>query len=68
MAGAASALAAVEDRTLAGKIIVYSALHDMGLVPLVKLAERHHSVAARLQHGSWGLAAEEELLRVAVGG
>ena len=37
MAGATDGIAAVENRTLAGKIIVYPMLHDLGLIPLVDL-------------------------------
>ncbi len=67
MAGAIDGLAAVENRTLAGKIIVYPQLHDLGLTPLNQLAARFPSVAAKLQGGAWCKAAEEELLRVAAG-
>jgi hypothetical protein len=65
MAGAMDGLAAVENRTLAGKIIVYPALHDLDLLPLSSLAARFPTVAERLDHGQWSLAAEQELLRVA---
>ncbi|NLE29950.1 MAG: alcohol dehydrogenase catalytic domain-containing protein [Phycisphaerae bacterium] len=65
MAGAVEGLAAVENRTLAGKIIVYPMLHELGLVPLAKLAEKFPTVAAKLDQGGWTKAAEEELLKVA---
>jgi len=65
MAGATDGIAAVENRTLAGKIIVYPTLHDVGLVPLVDLHKSFPTVAAKLDHGQWTKAAEEELLRVA---
>jgi threonine dehydrogenase-like Zn-dependent dehydrogenase len=65
MAGAVEGLAAVENRTLAGKIIVYPMLHETGLVPLAKLGEKFPSVAAKLDKGGWTKAAEEELLKVA---
>jgi hypothetical protein len=65
MAGAAQAIAAVENRSLAGKIIVYPALHDVGLVPLTDLSRRFPTVSRKLDHGRWTLAAEEELLEVA---
>ena len=65
MAGAADGIAAVENRTLAGKIIVYPKLHDVGLIPLVDLHKSFPTVAAKLDHGQWNKAAEEELLRVA---
>jgi threonine dehydrogenase-like Zn-dependent dehydrogenase len=65
MAGAADGIAAVENRTLAGKILVYPRLHELGLVPLAQLAERFPTVAAKLNRGIWTKAAEEELLKVA---
>ncbi|MGD0388508.1 MAG: alcohol dehydrogenase catalytic domain-containing protein [Tepidisphaeraceae bacterium] len=65
IAGAADGIAAVENRTLAGKIIVYPMLHDVGLIPLSELPKRFPTVAAKLDHGAWCLAAEQELLRVA---
>jgi threonine dehydrogenase-like Zn-dependent dehydrogenase len=65
MAGAIDGIACVENRTLAGKIIVYPMLHDLGLVPLAELSGRFPSVAEKLDRGKWTLAAEVELLRVA---
>lgn len=67
MAGAQEGLTAVEHRTLAGKIIVYPSLHRTGLIPLTEMADRFPSVAAKLGHGQWNRAAEEEFLRVAEG-
>ncbi len=68
MAGATEGIAAVENRTLAGKIIVYPQLHEIGLIPLVKLADKYPTVAAKLDpHGGWTKTAEEELLKVAIG-
>lgn len=65
MAGAIEGIACVENRTLAGKIIVYPMLHNIGLIPLSELAEQFPSVAEKLDDGKWTHAAEEELLRVA---
>ena len=65
MAGALEGLAAVENRTLAGKIVIYPQLHELGLVPLNTLAKVRPTVAAKLDHGNWSLAAEQELLKVA---
>lgn len=65
MAGAKDGIAAVENRTLAGKIIVYPQLHDLPLTPLADLATKYPTVAAKLQAGQWTKEAEEELLRVA---
>lgn len=66
MAGATDGIAAVENRTLAGKIIVYPMLHSLGLTPLSELPKKFPSVAAKLDNGRWCKAAEQELLRVAV--
>ncbi|HOC57467.1 MAG TPA: alcohol dehydrogenase catalytic domain-containing protein [Verrucomicrobiota bacterium] len=65
MAGATAGITAVENRTLAGKIVVYPMLHDMGLIPLVDLHQHYPTVAAKLVNGQWTKAAEDELLRVA---
>ncbi len=64
MAGAAQAIAAVENRSLAGKIIVYPALHDVGLVPLAELERAFPGVGRKLEGGRWTRAAEEELLKI----
>lgn len=65
MAGAIDGIASVENRTLAGKIIVYPMLHGVGLIPLCKLGEQFPSVAAKLDRGKWTRDAERELLSVA---
>ncbi len=65
MAGATDGIAAVENRTLAGKIIVYPMLHDLGLTPLSELGNKFPTVAAKLNHGAWTKSAEIELLRIA---
>ena len=65
MAGAIDGIASVENRTLAGKIIVYPMLHDVGLIPLSELGAHFPTVAAKLDGGKWTRAAEQELLRVA---
>lgn len=64
MAGAIDGLNAVENRTLAGKIVVYPMLHRVGLIPLTKLAEEFPSVAEKLDRGAWSKEAEAELLRI----
>lgn len=66
MAGAAEGIRAVENRTLAGKIIVYPQIRsDIGLIPLTELDKHFPSVAEKLEDGKWNRAAEEELLKVA---
>lgn len=67
LGGAIEGMAAIENRTLAGKIVVYPALRELGLIPLSRLAEVFPSVAAKLDHGRWTAEAEKELLRVAGG-
>jgi len=65
MAGAMDGLAAVENRALAGKIIVYPMLHETPLIPLSRMGEFFPTVAEKLDGGMWCKAAEDELLRVA---
>jgi len=67
MSGATDGIAAVENRTLAGKIIVYPMLHEVGLIPLAELDKHFPTVAEKLDHGRWTREAEQELLRVAGG-
>ena len=63
--GVAAALAAVEARSSGGKIVVYPALHDLGLVRLSELAGRFPAVAAKLHDGQWTAEAEAALIAVA---
>ena len=67
MSGATDGIAAVESRALAGKIIVYPMLHDVGLIPLAELEKHFPTVAEKLDNGRWTREAERELLRVAGG-
>ena len=64
MAGAIDGIASVENRTLAGKIIVYPMLHDVGLIPLSELGRHYPTVAEKLDGGKWTREAEQELLSV----
>lgn len=65
MKGATDGIKAIENRTLAGKIIVYPMLHNVPLIPLSELHKHYPTVAAKLQNGQWNKAAEQELLAVA---
>jgi hypothetical protein len=65
MAGAIDGIASVENRTLAGKIIVYPMLHDVGLIPLAEMSRQFPTVAEKLDHGKWTRDAERELLGIA---
>jgi threonine dehydrogenase-like Zn-dependent dehydrogenase len=65
MAGAIDGIASVENRTLAGKIIVYPMLHGVGLIPLNELGRHFPTVAEKLDDNKWTREAEQELLRVA---
>jgi threonine dehydrogenase-like Zn-dependent dehydrogenase len=65
MEGVTDALAAVEARTSGGKIVVYPALHDLGMVRLSELAARLPAVARELRDGRWTRAAEDALLSAA---
>ena len=62
MAGAIEGIRAVEHRTLAGKILVYPALTEMGLIPLEELHKELPEVAAKLKNGRWTEEAERTLL------
>lgn len=64
MAGAIDGIKAVEERTMAGKIIVYPMLADVPLIPLHELEKHFPTVAAKLENGQWCKAAEEELVSV----
>ncbi len=63
MAGAIDGIRAVENRTLAGKILVYPSLRDLPLTPLTKLGDVLPAVAKKLDAGRWTQAAEKELLK-----
>lgn len=65
MKGATDGIKAIENRTLAGKIIVYPMLHELPLTPLSELKNVYPTVAAKLKNGQWNKDAEHELLRVA---
>jgi threonine dehydrogenase-like Zn-dependent dehydrogenase len=65
MEGVTDALAAVEARTSGGKIVVYPALHGLGMVRLADLPARFPTVAAALADGRWTRAAEDALLAAA---
>lgn len=65
MQGAIDGIKAIENRTLAGKIIVYTMLHDLPLTPLSELGKVYPTVAAKLVNGQWNKDAEQELLKVA---
>lgn len=65
MAGATDGIKAIENRTLAGKIIVYPMLHNVPLTPLSELHKSFPTVAAKLKNGQWNKDAEQELLKVA---
>jgi len=65
MAGAADGLAALRDRTMAGKIVIYPSLHEVGLLSLAELRGDFPTVASKLDDGHWSVEAERELLKVA---
>ena len=65
MAGATDGIKAIENRTLAGKIIVYPSLHNVPLIPLNELHKKYPTVAALLKDGQWNKQAEAEFLKVA---
>ena len=65
MAGAIDGIRAVENRLMAGKIIVYPELRDLPLIPLSTLGEKYPSVAKKLNNGIWTKEAEQELIKIA---
>ena len=67
MAGVIDGLRAVENRMMAGKIVVYPALKDLPLIPLREIEQHYPTVAEKLERGLWNPAAEAELLRAAGG-
>jgi threonine dehydrogenase-like Zn-dependent dehydrogenase len=60
---AVEGIRAVENRLMAGKIIVYPDCTGLPLTPLEKLGEQLPKVANCLKNGLWSKEAEEELLR-----
>jgi threonine dehydrogenase-like Zn-dependent dehydrogenase len=60
--GAVEGIRAVENRSIAGKIMVYPACKGLGLTRLEELAEKMPEVAAALRDGLWTAEAEKKLL------
>jgi L-sorbose 1-phosphate reductase len=60
--GAIDGIRAVENRSIAGKIIVYPACKGLALTPLAKLKEKMPRVAEFLNNGLWTKQAEKKLL------
>lgn len=60
--GAIEGIRAVENRSIAGKIIVYPACKGLELTELAKLKEKMPEVAECLNNGLWTKKAEEKLL------
>jgi threonine dehydrogenase-like Zn-dependent dehydrogenase len=64
LAGATDGIRAVENRSIAGKIVVYPACKDLPLVPLDKMNEKMPQVAECLNDGLWTREAEQKLLEL----
>lgn len=62
--GAIDGIRAVENRSIAGKIIVYPACKGLTLTPLAKLKEKMPQVAECLNNGLWTKQAEKTLLEM----
>lgn len=60
--GACDGIRAIENKQIAGKIVVYPACKGLALTPLTKLTEKMPDVAACLNNGFWTLQAEQKLL------
>jgi threonine dehydrogenase-like Zn-dependent dehydrogenase len=62
--GAVEGMRAVENRLIAGKIVVYPACKGLGLVSVEDLGAEAPPVAALMPEGLWNKQAEEELLQI----
>jgi len=62
LAGATDGIRALENRSIAGKIIVYPACRNLGLVPLSEMKQKMPDVAECLNSGLWTKQAEQKLL------
>ena len=62
LASAAEGIRAVENRLVAGKIIVYPSCKGLALVPLKEMSEKMTEVAGCLNNGLWTKQAEQKLL------
>jgi len=60
--GATEGIRAVENRSIAGKIIVYPACRNLGLVRLEEMDKKMPDVARLLCDGLWTASAEKKLL------
>ena len=60
--GACDGIHAIENRSIAGKIIVYPVCKGLALTPIAKLADKLPDVAACLNNGIWTMQAEQKLL------
>jgi threonine dehydrogenase-like Zn-dependent dehydrogenase len=60
--GATEGIRAVENRSIAGKIIVYPACRNLGLIRLEEMNEKMPDVAKLLNDGLWTKEAEQKLL------
>ena len=60
--GAVEGIRAVENRSIAGKIMVYPACRSLGLIRLEDLPQKMPDVAACLKNGLWTREAEKTLL------
>jgi len=65
MAGAIEGMSAVNNRTIAGKIVVYPALEKMPLIELSKMKDIYPTVAEKIKNGIWNVQAEQELIHTA---
>jgi len=62
LASAAKGIRTIENRQIAGKIIVYPACKTLALEPLEELNEKMPEVAEHLNNGLWTRQAEQKLL------
>ena len=63
LAGAVEGIRAVENRLIAGKILVYPACKDLPLTKLTEPQDNYPDVAKCLHDGLWTKKAEDALLK-----
>ncbi len=60
--GAIEGIGAVRDAKIPGKIVLYPALKNTGIINLPDLGLKHPRIGARLKNGQWTKAGEDQLL------
>ena len=64
LSAARDGLRAVKEQIFPGKVVIYNQIKEMPLTPITALKEEMPRVYAKMEHGQWTVAAEEEFLRL----